>query len=480
MLAKTRVGGISARHASFGSPQSQLLNPCGALTLLPNQTAVPSAQISTLVPEFYRSSMSKAIVSSLYDSDVFKMACRQFDQAADAINLPDVIRDRTKYPRRCLAVALPVKREDGSVTVFEGYRVQHNLSTGPSKGGIRFHQNVTLGEVAALAMWMSWKCSLVGLPYGGAKGGVIVDPNQLSLRELEHLSRRYMQEMVNFVGPQVDVPAPDVGTNERIMGWMMDTYSNHVGHLSPAVVTGKPIALGGSQGRREATGAGVAYLIKKYLEDLKIPIKKSTVAIQGFGNVGSETALALVGYGAKVIAISDYTGAYYNAKGINVARALKYIASQKTLRDFDGGEAITNEQLLELKCTVLVPAALERVITEKNAAKLKCRVLAEAANGPTTNAADKIIEARGDIEIIPDVLCNSGGVIVSYFEWLQNLSSFYWGREEVITKLFAMLDKAKTSVDAQKNKFQFSRRLAALTLGIQRVADAKAARGLFP
>jgi glutamate dehydrogenase (NAD(P)+) len=264
------------------------------------------------------------------------------------------------------------------------------------------------------------------------------------------------------------------------MGWMMDTYSNHVGHLSPAVVTGKPIALGGSQGRREATGAGVAYLIKKYLEDLKIPIKKSTVAIQGFGNVGSETGLALVGYGAKVIAISDYTGAYYNAKGIDIARALNYIASQKTLRDFDGGEAITNEQLLELKCTVLVPAALERVITDKNAAKLKCRVLAEAANGPTTNAADKIIEARGDIEIIPDVLCNSGGVIVSYFEWLQNLSSFYWGREEVITKLFAMLDKAKTSVDAQKNKFQFSRRLAALTLGIQRVADAKAARGLFP
>eukprot|EP01031_Cornospumella_fuschlensis_P048431 gene48431-59310_t len=308
--------------------------------------------------------MSKAIVSSLYDSDVFKMACRQFDQAADAINLPEDIRDRTKYPRRCLAVALPVKRDNGSVTVFEGYRVQHNLSTGPSKGGIRFHQNVTLGEVAALSMWMSWKCSLVGLPYGGAKGGVIVDPNQLSLNELEHLSRRYMQEMVNFLGPHVDVPAPDVGTNERIMGWMMDTYSNHVGHVEPAIVTGKPIALGGSQGRREATGAGVAYLIKKYLEDLKIPIKKSTVAIQGFGNVGSETAIALTGYGAKIIAISDYTGAFYNPKGIDIKKALKYIQYQKTLRDFDGGEAITNEQLLELKCTVLVPAALERVITE--------------------------------------------------------------------------------------------------------------------
>jgi glutamate dehydrogenase (NAD(P)+) len=424
--------------------------------------------------------MSKAIVSTLYDSDVFRMACRQFDQAADAINLADNIRDRTKYPRRCLAVSLPVKRRDGSITVFEGYRVQHNLSTGPSKGGIRFHQDVTLGEVAALAMWMSWKTSLVGLPYGGAKGGVIVNPNELSESELEHLSRRYMQEMVNFLGPQTDVPAPDVGTNEKIMGWMMDTYSNHVGYLAPAVVTGKPISLGGSQGRREATGAGVAYLVKKYLEDMQISVSQATAVIQGFGNVGSETAIALSRYGAKIIAISDYTGGIYNPRGIDITKALTYIRTQKTLHDFDGGEPISNEALLELECTVLIPAALERVITEKNAPKLKCRLLAEAANGPTTNAADKIIEDRTDIELIPDVLCNSGGVIVSYFEWLQNLSSFYWDRDEVLLKLFAILDKAKASVDAQKAKFKFSRRLAALTLGIQRVADAKAARGLFP
>jgi glutamate dehydrogenase (NAD(P)+) len=424
--------------------------------------------------------MSKVIVSSLYDSDVFRMACRQFDKAADAISLPEAIRDRTKYPRRCLAVSLPVRRLDGSVTVFEGYRVQHNLSTGPSKGGIRFHQSVTLGEVAALAMWMSWKTSLVGLPYGGAKGGVIVDPHQLSETELEHLSRRYMQEMVNFFGPHVDVPAPDVGTNEKIMGWMMDTYSNHVGHLEPAIVTGKPIALGGSQGRREATGAGVAYIVKQYLQDMKVPIAKATVAIQGFGNVGSETARALASYGAKIIALSDHTAAFYNPKGINIDKALTYVRTQKVLRDFDGGEAITNEQLLETKCTVLIPAALERVITEKNAARLQCRLLAEGANGPTTNGADKIIEQRGDIEVIPDVLCNSGGVIVSYFEWLQNLSNFYWDRDEVMTKLFALLDKAKVSVDAQKKKFGFSRRLAALTLGIQRVADAKQSRGLFP
>jgi glutamate dehydrogenase (NAD(P)+) len=424
--------------------------------------------------------MSKAIVSSLYDSDVFRMACRQFDQAADAINLPDAIRDRTKYPRRCLAVALPVRRQDGSVTVFEGYRVQHNLSTGPSKGGIRFHQDVTLGEVAALAMWMSWKCSLAGLPYGGAKGGVIVDPGQLSEIELEHLSRRYMQEMVSFFGPHIDVPAPDVGTNEKIMGWMMDTYSNHVGHVEPAVVTGKPISLGGSQGRREATGVGVAYLVKKYLADLKIPIGKATVAIQGFGNVGSETARALADYGAKIVAISDYTGGIHNPKGIDLRKALAYVKSQRVLRDFGGGEPIDNADLLTLKCTVLIPAALEQVITEKNAPKLRCRVLAEAANGPTTNAADRILERRDDIELIPDILCNSGGVIVSYFEWLQNLSNFYWSRDEVIAKLHGILDTAKDSVEYQKRKFKFSRRLAALTLGIGRVAEAKQSRGLFP
>lgn len=408
------------------------------------------------------------------------MACRQFDQAADAISLPEELRDRTKYPRRCVAVALPLRRDDGSVTLFEGYRVQHNLSTGPSKGGIRFHQHVTLGEVAALAMWMSWKCSLVGLPYGGAKGGVIVNPEQLSERELERLSRRYMQELIPFIGPEVDVPAPDMGTNEKVMGWMMDTYSNHVGHIVPSIVTGKPIALGGSQGRREATGAGVAYLIKRYLEDLKIPIQQATVAVQGFGNVGSEAALALAEYGAKIIAISDWTGAIYNADGINLKKAVQYVQYQKVLKDFDGGEAITNDELLTLKCTVLVPAALERVITPANASKLQCRLLAEAANGPTTNQADRVLEKRGDIEVIPDVLCNSGGVIVSYFEWLQNRQNYYWDRDEVMTKLFRILDKAKDAVEAQKRKFGFSRRLAAQTLGIQRVAEAKASRGLFP
>jgi glutamate dehydrogenase (NAD(P)+) len=408
------------------------------------------------------------------------MACRQFDKAADAINLPEALRDRTKYPRRCMAVALPIRRDNGTVVVFEGYRVQHSLSTGPSKGGLRFHQDVTLGEVAALAMWMSWKCSLVGLPYGGAKGGVIVDPYNLSQGELERLSRRYMQEMVTFLSPHVDIAAPDMGTNEQVMAWMMDTYSNHVGHVEPAIVTGKPLSLGGSEGRREATGRGIAYLVKGYLDDLKIPISQTTVVVQGFGNVGSETAVALAEYGAKIIAISDHTAAFYNSSGIDIRKALQYVQCNRVLHDFDGGEVITAEQLLELPCTVLAPAAVERVITEANAPRLQCRILAEGANGPTTNGADRVLETREEIEVIPDVLCNSGGVIVSYFEWLQNLQNYYWTRDEVLAKLYAILDKAKASVEYQKRKMKFSRRLAALTLGIQRVAEAKQRRGLFP
>ncbi len=425
--------------------------------------------------------MSKRPSTPVYSSEVYLMACKQFDRAADAINLPETLRDRVKHPRRAVVVSLPIRRDDGTVEVFEGYRVQHNLSTGPAKGGIRFHPDVTLGEVAALAMWMSWKTALVGLPYGGAKGGVIVDPARLSETELERLARRYMSELIPFIGPQVDVPAPDVGTNERMMGWMVDTYSEHVGHLAPACITGKPLSLGGSQGRREATGAGVAYLITRYLEDLRVPMGEATVAIQGFGNVGGEAALALVRRGARVIAISDFTGGYFNAAGIDVPKALACVAATRSLAAFDGGEPITNEQLLTLECTVLVPAALERVITPEIAPRLRCRLLAEAANGPTTFAADRWLEEnRPDLEIIPDVLCNAGGVIVSYFEWLQNLENYYWTRDEVMEKLFRQLEQAREAVERQRAKYKFSRRLAAQTLGIQRVADAKAARGLFP
>ncbi len=418
--------------------------------------------------------------SSIYNSPVFHQACRQFDEAADIIGMEEGVRQRTKQPRRCLTVTLPVRMDNGTVATFEGYRVQHNISTGPAKGGIRFHQDVTLGEVAALAMWMSWKCSLVGLPFGGAKGGVIVNARDMSPGELERLSRRYMQEIATFIGPNLDIPAPDVGTNEQVMAWMMDTYSNHVGHYDPGVITGKPIALGGSLGRKEATGEGVAWFTKAYLTDMGIKPQDTTVIVQGFGNVGSETALALAAWGAKIVGISDFTGGFYNAKGIDIRAALDYLKTHKALDGFKGGEAMTNEQLLEQPCTVLAPCALERVITEKNAGKLKCRVLAEGANGPTTNEADKIIAQRGDIELIPDVLCNSGGVIVSYFEWLQNQSAYYWTKEEVFEKLHKQLAKAKASVDETKAKYRCSRRTAALVLGISRVAEAKAKRGLFP
>ncbi|HEX9782649.1 MAG TPA: Glu/Leu/Phe/Val dehydrogenase [Opitutaceae bacterium] len=422
----------------------------------------------------------RSTLSTLYDSEVFTMAGRQFDLAADAINLPESVRERTKYPKRCLTVIFPVRRDDGSIHVFEGYRVQHHLSLGPTKGGLRFHPDVNIGEVAALAMWMSWKCALVGLPYGGAKGGVAVDPFQLSSRELENLSRRYMQEMIPFVGPNIDVMAPDVGTNEQVMAWMMDTYSIQVGNAVPAIVTGKPLSVGGSEGRREATGRGVAHMVKTYLETLRIPLKEATVVVQGFGNVGTEAALAMTEYGARVVAVGDVSGGYHRKSGIDVAKAIEYQRHNRTLRDWDGGDAFSNEELLELPCTVLIPAALERVITEENAPRLRCRVLAEAANGPTTNGADRVLERRGDIDVIPDVLCNAGGVIVSYFEWIQDLQSTYWVRAEVLRKLYEILDRAHHAVEKQKNRFNFSRRLAALSLGIGRVAEAKTARGLFP
>jgi glutamate dehydrogenase (NAD(P)+) len=418
--------------------------------------------------------------STLYDSDVFRMACRQFDLAADLMQLDPEVRERTKLPKRCLTVTVPVKHDDGHVRVYEGYRVQHHLSLGPTKGGIRFHPSVTIGEVAALAMWMSWKCALAGLPYGGAKGGVAIDPRALSRRELEAVSRRYMQEMIPFVGPNIDVPAPDMGTNEQVMAWMMDTYSNQVGNSVTAVVTGKPIAVGGSEGRREATGRGVAYLVKRQLEAMNLDPGQATVVIQGFGNVGAETALAMSEYGARIVAISDVTGGYHNERGIDLHSALAHVAAHGSLAGWRGGEAVSNEDLLLLPCTVLVPAAMERVITPANAGKLRCRILAEAANGPTTNDADVILNARGDVEIIPDILCNIGGVVVSYFEWVQDLQSLFWTRAEVLEKLCGILDRTRLAVEAQRARLGCTRRLAALTLGIGRVAEAKISRGLFP
>ena len=416
----------------------------------------------------------------VYDHPTFQMACRQFDLVADHLQIPEIERGRLKFPKRSLTVALPVRMDDGSTQVFSGYRVQHHLTLGPTKGGLRYHPSVTLGEVAALAMWMSWKCALVGLPYGGAKGGVACDPAKLSCGENERLTRRFTQEMIPFIGPQMDVMAPDVGTNEQTMAWMMDTYSMHAGYTVPSIVTGKPVSLGGSLGRREATGRGVAYLINRAADALGLDLGKSTAIIQGFGNVGSVTAYSLGRYGTKVIAVSTACGGIYNTKGLDLFALEKYAASNRDLAGFPSAEPITNEQLLLLPCDILVPAALERQITGDNAGKIQCRILAEAANGPTTPDADEILTRRPEIFIIPDVLCNSGGVIVSYFEWVQDLQSFFWGETEIVDKLFRILETSWMQVLNRSRKQKISLRRAALSIGVNRVYEAKKQRGLFP
>jgi glutamate dehydrogenase (NAD(P)+) len=408
------------------------------------------------------------------------MACRQFDSVADRLEIPEDERARIKYPKRSLTVALPIHCDDGSTAVFSGYRVQHHLTLGPTKGGLRYHPSVTLGEVAALAMWMSWKCALTGLPYGGAKGGIACDPRKLSATELERLTRRYMQEMIPFIGPQVDVMAPDMGTNEQTMAWLMDTYSVHMGYTVPSIVTGKPVLLGGSVGRREATGRGVAYLVNRATDTIGLDISKATAVVQGFGNVGSVAALSLAKYGAKIIAASDAFGGLYNANGLDVWKLDQYATEKNTIAGFPGGEPISNEQLLVLPCDILVPAALERQINEHNAGKIQCRILAEAANGPTTPDADAILEQRPEIFVIPDILCNAGGVVVSYFEWVQDLQSFFWNETEVTDKLFRILEGAFTQTLTLARKQKLPMRQAALSLGISRVRDAKRTRGLFP
>lgn len=416
----------------------------------------------------------------LYDSPTFRMACQQFDLVADFMNIPESARDRLKMPKRSLSVSIPVNMDDGSTKVFMGYRVQHHLTLGPTKGGIRYHPDVTIGEVAALAMWMSWKCALVGLPYGGAKGGVTCDPRALSNGELERLTRRYTQELIPVIGPQVDIPAPDVGTNEQIMAWIMDTYSLQIGHAVPGVVTGKPVLLGGSLGRREATGRGVAYLVSRAMDTLGIQAQGATAVVQGYGNVGSVAALSMAKQGIKIIAVSDAFGGIYNPNGLELNQLDAHVAATRSVVGYAGAEPITNEELLLLPCDILVPAALERQITEENASKIQCRIIAEGANGPTTPEADAILTQRPEIFVIPDILCNSGGVIVSYFEWVQDLQSFFWSECEVLDKLFRLLEQSYMQTLNHARKHNISMRFAALSLGIKRVYDAKSLRGLYP
>jgi len=416
----------------------------------------------------------------IYDNPTFRMACQQFDLVADHLEIPAHERDRLKYPKRSLTVALPIHCEDGTTKVYTGYRVQHHLTLGPTKGGLRYHPDVTLGEVAALAMWMSWKCALTGLPYGGAKGGIACDPTKMPRVEVERLTRRFTQEMIPFIGPQVDVMAPDMGTNEQVMAWMMDTYSVHAGYTVPSIVTGKPVNLGGSQGRREATGRGVGYLVNRAADTIGLDVSKATAVVQGFGNVGSIAALSLARYGVRIVAVSDVNGGIYNRNGLHLWDLEKYVATQKTVAGFPESEPITNEQLLLLPCDIMVPAALERQITGANAGRIQCRILAEAANGPTTPEADVILNQRPEIFVIPDVLCNAGGVVVSYFEWVQDLQSFFWGETEVVDKLFRILETAYTQILGLARKQKIPMRLAALSVGIKRVQEAKNLRGLFP
>jgi len=407
-----------------------------------------------------------------------EMAIRQFDIAADKLVIDPNVASRLRRPDRAMIVSVPTRMDDGHVHVFNGYRVQHNDVLGPFKGGIRYHPAVNLGEVSALAMWMTWKCSLVGLPLGGAKGGIACDPAQLSRHELQSMTRRFTAEILNFIGPEVDVPAPDMGTNEQVMAWIMDTYSQHKGHAVPEIVTGKPVAIGGTLGRRDATGRGVVYTIIEAAKQVDLDLSGSTAVVQGFGNVGSVAVRELANIGVKVIGVSDRTGGFVDLKGLPVDKLIEVADKNHSLEGCPYGDKISNEDLLELKCDVLVPAALEMQITKNNAARLQCRILAEGANGPTTPEADQILKDKG-VFVIPDILANAGGVIVSYFEWVQDLQNFFWTEEEVNKKLRDILVKAFYEVLQMSRKHDVDMRLAALMIGIERVTRAMLWRGLY-
>jgi glutamate dehydrogenase (NAD(P)+) len=418
---------------------------------------------------------------TVYSGPVFEMATNQFNVIANHLGIPMDERERILMPKRAITVSCPIHRDDGTVAVFEGYRVQHLLTMGPTKGGTRFAPSVDIGEVAALAVWMSWKCALAGLPYGGAKGGVNVDVSNISRRELEALSRRYMQEMIPFVGPHTDVMAPDMGTNEQVMAWFMDTYSMYQGQTVTEIVTGKPVSSGGTLGRREATGRGVAHLSKKVLDVLKVNPSGGTAVVQGFGNVGSYAALGLDQFGLKVIAVSDHTGALYDEKGLDIPALMRHASTHGSIAGFSTQLQHDPAEILTLPCDVLVPAAMERAIDAEVAEKLKCRVLAEGANGPTTPDADLVLEKRQDeVFLIPDILCNSGGVVVSYFEWVQDLQQLFWEEEEVMRREYQILERAFDQMLLRARADNISHRTAAMAIGVEKVRAAKKTRGLFP
>ncbi|MEW6731653.1 MAG: Glu/Leu/Phe/Val dehydrogenase [Acidobacteriota bacterium] len=409
----------------------------------------------------------------------FEISKQQFNEAADLIKLDEGMRQVLVNPKRQLIVSIPVRMDDGSIKVFEGYRVQHNLARGPAKGGIRYHPQVTLDEVKALAAWMTWKCAVVNIPYGGGKGGVVVDPHTLSRGELERMTRRYATEIFPIIGADRDIPAPDVYTDSQVMAWIMDTVSMFKGHTELGVVTGKPIELGGSQGRNEATARGCQYTIREACKVRNVTLNGARVAVQGYGNAGAIVARLLHEDGARVIAVSDSHGGIYSAKGIHPVDALKHKGETGKLQGFPATDNITNDELLELDCDILIPAALENQITEANASKIKTKILAECANGPTTPTADPILYDKG-IFRIPDILANAGGVSVSYYEWVQDSYSYFWSEDEVLKSLEKTMVKAFYNVYETAQQHKVHMRLAAYAVAISRVADATRVRGIFP
>ncbi|WP_430144579.1 Glu/Leu/Phe/Val family dehydrogenase [Paenibacillus cisolokensis] len=406
----------------------------------------------------------------------YEIAQRQIEEAASHLQLPAHVVEFLKKPKRVLSVNFPVKMDDGTVRVFEGFRSQHNDALGPNKGGIRFHPDVTMDEVKALSMWMSFKCGVVGLPYGGGKGGVICDPRKLSKGELERVSRGFMEAIAEIVGPEKDIPAPDVYTTPEIMGWMMDTYSRLRGAFTPGVITGKPLIVGGSKGRNEATARGCVFTIEEAMRQLGKPMQGATVAIQGYGNAGRIAAKLLSEQGCTIVAVSDSGGAIYLPEGLPVDEIGRLKDEKGSVRYFEAANAITNEELLELEVDILIPAALENVITAANASRIKAKIVAEAANGPTTPEADKVLFEKG-IVVIPDILANAGGVTVSYFEWVQNLANFYWSEEEVNSKLKVKMTESYGVVSELASKHNVPLRTAAYMVSIQRIAEAMKARG---
>ncbi|HET7815085.1 MAG TPA: Glu/Leu/Phe/Val dehydrogenase [Candidatus Baltobacteraceae bacterium] len=411
--------------------------------------------------------------------NVWEMAQEQLDDVAALIGLNDAIHGYLREPKRILEVTVPTRMDDGGFKMFKGFRVQHNLSRGPSKGGIRFHPNVSLDEVKALAMWMTWKCALVNIPFGGAKGGVICDPKALSERELEHLTRRFTTEISIIIGPEKDIPAPDVYTTPQIMAWIMDTYSMQCGYSVPGVVTGKPVSIGGSLGRDKATARGCLYAVDEAMQEIGVPIEDAAVAIQGFGNAGAFAAELMAERGYRIVAVSDSRGGIHNARGIDVRRAIAHKHETGSVCGLHNTEAISNDELLETDCDVLVPAALENAITEKNAPRVRAKIVAEAANGPTTPQADRILFERG-IMVLPDILANAGGVTVSYFEWVQDLQNNFWEESEINERLRRIITRAFRETHESAARMHVNMRRGAYAVAVSRVADATKLRGLYP